>query len=84
MDSMNKAKATFKGKITRIENYVQNIASDVELKVKRKNVEILQKKADVLRSEYYTISEMKDVDLANIDDELNQCEDRLKKIGGKN
>ncbi|KFM73662.1 hypothetical protein X975_18158, partial [Stegodyphus mimosarum] len=78
-----KSKASLKGKITRFEKFMETANNDVdlvELKVKLKNIQALQKKVDELRSAYYAQSDIKDDDLPIIDDDLNHCDDRLEKL----
>ncbi|GFW23713.1 hypothetical protein TNCV_2032561 [Trichonephila clavipes] len=52
----------------------------VEIKVKLKNMIALQRNIDELRSNYYDIPNVKDAELASIDEELKFLEECLEKL----
>ncbi|GBL84606.1 hypothetical protein AVEN_191071-1 [Araneus ventricosus] len=85
MDINNRLKSTLKGKITRLETYIETVKTEteidiVELKVKLKNVTFLQKNIDELRGNYYAIPNVKEAEIVTIDEELNQMDERLEKL----
>ncbi|GBN63099.1 hypothetical protein AVEN_30097-1 [Araneus ventricosus] len=85
MDINNRLKSTLKGKITRLETYIETVKTVteidiVELKVKLKNVTFLQKNIEELRGNYYAIPNVKEAEIVTIDEELNQMDKRLEKL----
>ncbi|GBN86243.1 hypothetical protein AVEN_58999-1 [Araneus ventricosus] len=85
MDINNRLKSTLKGKITRLETYIETVKIEteidiVELKVKLKNVTFLQKNIEELRGNYYAIPNVKEAEIITIDEELNQMDERLEKL----
>ncbi|GBN03387.1 hypothetical protein AVEN_6114-1 [Araneus ventricosus] len=85
MDINNRLKSTLKGKITRLETYIETVKTEteidiVELKVKLKNVTFLQKNIEELRGNYYAIPNVKEAEIVTIDEELNQMDERLEKL----
>ncbi|GFS28427.1 DUF1758 domain-containing protein [Nephila pilipes] len=82
MEILNRSRSTLKGKISRIETFIKSANEEtdsVETKVKLKNVIALQRNIEELRNHYYSIPNVKDVELASID-ELNLLEARLEKL----
>ncbi|GBM25297.1 hypothetical protein AVEN_45925-1 [Araneus ventricosus] len=85
IDINNRLKSTLKGKITRLETYIETVKTEteidiVELKVKLKNVTFLQKNIEELRGNYYAIPNVKKAEIVTIDEELNQMDERLEKL----
>ena len=81
MDVVNKTKSSIKGKITRLESYVETINNEtdsIELKIKLKTLGLIQNNIQELREKYYSIPNMKESELISLEDELNQMEDRLE------
>ncbi|GFT60163.1 DUF1758 domain-containing protein [Nephila pilipes] len=83
MEILNRSRSTLKGKISRIETFIKSANEEtdsVETKVKLKNVTALQRNIAELRINYYSIPNVKDAELASIDQELNLLEERLEKL----
>ncbi|GBL88864.1 hypothetical protein AVEN_158971-1 [Araneus ventricosus] len=83
MDINNRLKSTLKGKITRLETYIETVKTEiviVKLKVKLKNVTFLQKIIEELRGNYYAIPNVKEAEIVTIDEELSQMDERLEKL----
>ncbi|GFT86200.1 uncharacterized protein NPIL_570681, partial [Nephila pilipes] len=83
METLNRSKSTLKGKISRIETFIKSSNEEtesVETKVKLKIVIVLQRNIEELRNNYYSIPNVKDTELASIDEELNLLEERLEKL----
>ncbi|GFT05985.1 uncharacterized protein NPIL_458251 [Nephila pilipes] len=78
MEILNRSKSTLKGKISRIETFIKSANGEtdsVETKVKLKNVIALQRNIEELRNNYYSIPNVKDAELASIEEELNLLEE---------
>ncbi|GFS79054.1 uncharacterized protein NPIL_651651 [Nephila pilipes] len=83
MEILNRSRSTLKGKISRIEAFIKSANEEtdsVETKVKLKNVIALQRNIEELRNNYYSIPNVKDAELASIDEELDLLEERLEKL----
>ncbi|GFY72370.1 hypothetical protein TNIN_195061 [Trichonephila inaurata madagascariensis] len=71
MELQNRLKSTLKGKISRIETFIKSANEEtdsVETKVKLKNVIALQRNVDELSKNYHAIPNVKDAELAAIDE----------------
>ncbi|GFS71082.1 uncharacterized protein NPIL_144021 [Nephila pilipes] len=83
MEILNRSRSTLKGKISRIETFIKSAYEEtdsVQTKVKLKNVIALQRNIEELRNNYYSIPNVKDTELASIDEEINLLEERLEKL----
>ena len=81
MEIAKRTKSSIKGKITRMETYIENINNETdstELKVKLKTVGILQNNIQEVREKYYCIPNINETELIPVEEELNQMEDRLE------
>ncbi|GFS80358.1 integrase catalytic domain-containing protein [Trichonephila clavipes] len=83
MDMPNRLKSTLKGKISRIETFIESANEEtdsVEIKVKLRTVIQLQKNVEEIRNNYYIIPYLKDAELTAIDEDLHLLEVRLESL----
>ncbi|GFU61385.1 uncharacterized protein TNCV_3404731 [Trichonephila clavipes] len=79
----NRLKSTLKGKISRIGTFIKSANEEtdaVEIKLKLRNLIALQKNVEELRNNYYAIPNVKEVELAAIDEDLHLLEVRLESL----
>ncbi|GFV64368.1 uncharacterized protein TNCV_2502861 [Trichonephila clavipes] len=70
MDMQNRLKSTLKGKISRIETFIESANEEtdsVEIKVRLRTVIQLQKNVEELRNNYYAIPNVKEAELTAIE-----------------
>ncbi|GFW38427.1 uncharacterized protein TNCV_1332801 [Trichonephila clavipes] len=83
MDMQNRLKSTLEGKISRIETFIESANEEtdsVEIKVKLRSLIQLQKNVEELRNNYYAIQNVKDAELAAVDEDLHLLEVRLESL----
>ncbi|KMQ81878.1 smc domain-containing protein, partial [Lasius niger] len=83
MEILNKAKASLKGSITRIETFALKLSSDIsdtELEVKLKKVNQLQLKIDEIREKSFGLDKVPESELKELESDLDQCEIRLEEL----
>ncbi|GFQ80403.1 DUF1758 domain-containing protein [Trichonephila clavata] len=82
MDKLNRSKRAVKGTITKLETFVEESSSHTptKLDIKLKRVQEKNKKIDELKDQYYGTKDISDSELAEIEADLQEMEDRLENL----
>ncbi|CAL1262645.1 unnamed protein product [Larinioides sclopetarius] len=86
MDSiikLNKAKTSLKGRITRIENFLDKVSKDTnltDLEVKLKKIDQLQQNVDNLRRNSFELDNVTTAELTAFEHDLEECDIRLENL----
>ncbi|GFR18555.1 hypothetical protein TNCT_502551 [Trichonephila clavata] len=82
MDKLNRSKRAVKGTIAKLETFVEESRNHTptKLDIKLKRVQEMNKKIDELKDKYYETKDISDAELAEIEADLQEMEDRLEDL----
>ncbi|GFR31405.1 hypothetical protein TNCT_114531 [Trichonephila clavata] len=85
MDKLNRTKRAFKGTITKLETFVEESRNHTptKLDIKLNRVQEMNRKIDELKDQYYETKDISDAELAEIEADLQEMEDRLEDLERK-